>query len=149
MSLDDPNFPFQFLVGRSLAQRENVDDATATRLALVGSVMMGGLFGPVIARQLAIREAPAPAPLTVVKPPPGTPSSPPKLGSKVDVIVKQFEAFIKADKKAEADARARAAALVEQAQKLQQERAKMLADLCASLDILAKDPPVKSPPAAK
>ncbi|MBI4902283.1 MAG: hypothetical protein HY820_01525 [Acidobacteria bacterium] len=75
MALNDPDFPMQFLVGRELALRQKADSASATRHALIGTMIAGGLFGPILARQLAIREAPSPValpPAGGVSPSPGT-----------------------------------------------------------------------------
>ncbi|HKX45141.1 MAG TPA: hypothetical protein VJP77_00355 [Planctomycetota bacterium] len=54
----------QFVVGRQLALGQGVSDGDATRYGLVGSFLGEGLVGPVVARTLAGRDAPAPTAAT-------------------------------------------------------------------------------------
>src|SRR5687768_8700997 len=140
MPFNNPSFPMQFLVGRELAKRQKVDDATATRLALTGSLLGGGLLGPILARQLAIREAPAVPATTSAQ---GKPLPPPgkTVTQQFERIGAQFQALIEADKKAEADAEAQAEALLSHARALRQERAKVLRELCVSLNGLSDTSP--------
>lgn len=64
--INDPDFTAQFLVGKVLAERQNVDSPTATRVAVIASTIGSGIIVPLLARQLASREAPAAVTLTPV-----------------------------------------------------------------------------------
>lgn len=140
MSINDRDFPLQFLVGRELAKRQNVDDSTATKFGLTGALVAPGVMGIVIARQLAIRDAPKPLPAltatgTGTGGGTGTPA-PGSTASRVDRLTTDFKAWVEADRKRITDARTQAQAQLEQIQKQETERNQALRTLCESIGAL-------------
>lgn len=126
MPITDADFPLQFLVGRELALRQDVDTRTATRLSLTGSLVGGGLIGPLIARQLASREAPAPVPAPPQQPA-GSEPEPVKVDTTVESIrtmLKQIQARVESLKAQDSGLRAELQAALEQITKLLSECSK-------------------------
>lgn len=118
--------PLNFVVARQLASNQNVDASTATRHALVGTLLGEGILGPIIARQLAIRDAApaAPAPIVTGTAPPGTP---------LDKIAENLQAWTAAESKRDGEDIRRANELLEQAKQRQAKRTEALKALCDSL----------------
>jgi hypothetical protein len=144
MSWNDPDFAMQFLVGRELALRQKVDTSTATKHSLVASMVSTGMLGPIIARQLAIRDAPAPVVARVststtggatVHPPPTGPAA----AGRVEQIITSFKTWIEEDKKIEAAAAAQAKALDDQVKKMQTDRSEALKKLVDAINALSTD----------
>lgn len=81
--------PLTFIVGRQLALNQNVDAPTATRHGLVGAVLGMDFVGPILAQELARRDAAAAAavPGAVT---PGSEQPPPK---SEDVVERLLAAF--------------------------------------------------------
>ena len=124
--------PLNFLVAQRLAANQNVDSSTATRHALVGTLLGEGIIGPIVARQLAIRDA-APAPVAV------SPGTRPPAGSaleEVNVISNNLTAWHEAEKKRDADSIKRGKELLAEAEKRRTERTRALRTLCESLGAL-------------
>jgi hypothetical protein len=122
--------PLNFVVAQRLASNQNVDSSAATRHALVGTLLGEGILGPIIARQLAIRDAAAvPAPVAVV---PGATLPPTPL----DTIASNLNAWTTAESKRDDEDIDRANALRKQAEERRAKRTEALRSLCDSLGAL-------------
>jgi hypothetical protein len=143
MSWNDPDFAMQFLVGRELALRQNVDTSTATKHSLVASMVTTGMLGPIIARQLAIRDAPKPAPAalsTTAGLDPDLPATSPGAASgRVDQIITNFKTWIEEDYKIQKQTTDAATALTNQAKVLTDQAAKMATDRTEALKKLIEE----------
>ena len=157
MPLNQPDFPVQFLVSREIARRQKVDDSTATRLALTSALVAPGFLGAIVARQLAIREAPPPAPVVATPPSggePGTTPAPPTPRSpalaQLDRIAQDLQSInAKLDKEG-SDFVAQAERLQQQADRARQERTEIMRRLCQSVGAIAAEGSSReSPPQPK
>lgn len=119
--------PLTFVVGRQLALNQNVDAPTATRHGLVGALLGTGLIGPVIARELARRDAEATA-RSAVTSAPRTPT-PTDFDAAVKSLLKSFQALVDSEKNTIASLQAQAQQLDIQVQTLQTAQTKALEKL--------------------
>ena len=129
--------PFSFIVGRQLALNQNVDTSTATRHALVGALLGSGVIGPIVARELARRDAPAPQlpPIRVPElPAPGDkPPAEHDTSNQIEMIGKTVRGWIQRAEALEAQWRDQAAKLEKQARESQETRIASLRQLCEAL----------------
>lgn len=125
--------PLSFIVAQRLAVKQNVDSSTATRHALVGTLLGEGILGPIIARQLAIRDAAAaPAPVRTTKGvPAGTSTSP------LETISRNLQAWTEAESQRDAEDIRRANELMAEANERKRKRTLALKALCESLGALS------------
>lgn len=126
-----PIEPLTFVVGRQLALNQTVDAPTATRHGLVGALLGTGLIGPVIARELARRDAEAAA-RSVVTSPPGTPALT-EPGAAVDRMLASLQGYLDSQAATVASLEAQAEQLKNQAQTLQTAKREALERLCDSV----------------
>ena len=136
--------PISFLVGRQLALNRNLDTAAANRHGLIGAMLGPGIVGPVIARELAIREAQGTAAHGAgTVPPAGThgvthgsalvaPGADP--GDVVNRLIEEFRAWIASQKANEQAMLDRAEELRKAAQQCQTQRTEALQALWTSAE---------------
>jgi hypothetical protein len=125
--------PLNIVVAQRLAANQNVDASTATRHALVGTLLGEGILGPIIARQLAIRDAAAvSAPVAV-----GVTTTPAQAATPLDTIVNNLQAWTQAQKNRDDEDLKRAEELKAEAERRRKERTEALKALCDSLGALS------------
>ncbi|MBU3057633.1 hypothetical protein [Pseudomonas indica] len=125
--------PMNFIVAHRLATNQNVDSKTATRHALVGSLLGEGILGPVIARQLAIRDAAAIPPAT--RPATGAPAG--STANPLENISQTLRTWTEAESQRDAEDLKRANELIAQANERRHQRTEALRALCESLGTLS------------
>lgn len=124
--------PMNFIVAHRLATNQNVDSKTATRHALVGSLLGEGILGPVIARQLAIRDAAAPPATSAAT---GTLTR--RTTNPLENISQTLRTWTEAESQRDAEDLKRANELIAEANERRHQRTEALRALCESLGTLS------------
>lgn len=124
--------PLNFIVAQRLAVNQNVDSSTATRHALVGTLLGEGILGPIIARQLAIRDAATAPPPT--RPTGGVPAG--TVTAPLEDISTNLRAWTEAESQRDAEDITRANELMAEANERKRKRTEALKALCESLGAL-------------
>lgn len=143
--------PLTFVVAQRLAANQNVDSSTATRHALVGTMLGEGILGPVIARQLAIRDAASTAAAVVIAPPtrPDVQAVPTGGSQDAEAIKKWVEGFEKWVRGQDAKDNADIKAAKQRTEERQAALRRLYSDQSQSNSgsTKAKQPPQSAPPA--
>jgi hypothetical protein len=120
--------PLNFIIAQRLAANQNVDSSTATRHALVGTMLGEGILGPIIARQLAIRDAASAAAAVVIAPPTG--AAFPAVPTDGSRSIEGFEKWLRDEDDKDNQAIKSATERTEEAKKRQKERQDACKKLC-------------------
>lgn len=126
--------PMEFIVNRAIAAKENVDSATATRVAMLASLMGGGVMGAVIARQLARREVvPAAVPVRPPSPNPDTDAT------GIDQVSQDLQSLLRDLLARGIEEREELEARIDALNKSERKRNEALKELCTEIGGLVED----------